>query len=341
MGSRTARGAVVAVVAVGVALGLALAGCTTPAPEPTSTHEPDGFEVLGFQEAWSDLRIAENADALTYVGIDGVTLTDGGASLPLPGEGELEALAAAHDAGLPAELLFSNFDGDLGEFSPGVAATLLGSPSNRAAVIGSLVDAVDQQGWDGVMIDLESMTSEMTDDLTAFAQELRNALPGDIRLDIALMSATDEAGYGWWGYDLPALAEAVDRMTIMSYDQHGTWSDAGPVGALDWQRDVVGELRRQVPDEPIDLGIAGYGYLWSPDGTSRSVSDEEARTLAGDDAVFDEDAGEWTATLADGTVLWWSDARSRDLRVQLAHELGLDGVAIWSLGLSDPLVSAE
>jgi spore germination protein len=321
---------------------LLLAGCTVAAPGPTPTSDhPDGaFEVLGFQEGYRDLVIAENAAALTYVGVDGVSLTDGGATLPLPGEGELAALEAAHDAGLGAELLFSNFDGELNDFSPGVAATLLGSADNRAAVIASLVTAVDEQSWDGVMIDLESMTGQMTDDLTTFAVELRAALPADARLDIALMAATDEAGYRWWGYDLPALADAVDRMTIMTYDQHGTWSDAGPVGALDWQREVVAELRRQVPDEPIDLGVAAYGYLWHGD-ESRSVSPAEARELAGDAATFDEQVGEWTATLDDGTVLWWSDTRSRERRVQLAHELGLDGVAIWSLGLTDPLVTAE
>jgi spore germination protein YaaH len=70
------------------------------------------------------------------------------------------------------------------------------------------------------------------------------------------------------------------------------------------------------------------------------VSDEEARDRVGDaggSARWDSTAAEQTATLADGAVLWWSDSRSLDTRVQLAHGLGLAGVAVWSLDLSDPV----
>lgn len=325
-----------AVVAAGVALVL-LAGCAptaAPAPPPDAAAP---FEVLGFQEAWLDPgTIASNAGALTFVGVDGVNLTDGGATLPTPDDTAVAALDAAHAQGLGAELLFSNFDEQLGDFSPEVAATLLGSTDNRAAVVASLAATVADQSWDGVMIDLESMTADDAGGLTALAQELDAALPAGVRLDIALMSATDDEGYAAWGYDLPALAAAVDRITIMTYDQHGTWSESGPVGALDWQRDVVTALLAQVPAQKVDLGIAGYGYVWTPDG-SRSVSDAEARDLF-PAATFDESSGEWTATLTDGTIAWWSDARSFASRVALARELGLAGVAVWSLGLSDPLV---
>jgi spore germination protein YaaH len=47
--------------------------------------------------------------------------------------------------------------------------------------------------------------------------------------------------------------------------------------------------------------------------------------------------GEWTAQLRDGSTVWWSDARSFAIRVAMARADGLHGVAVWSLGLSDPL----
>jgi spore germination protein len=46
---------------------------------------------------------------------------------------------------------------------------------------------------------------------------------------------------------------------------------------------------------------------------------------------------EWHATFRTGTVIWWSDARSYRARLALAHSLKLGGVAVWSLGQSDPL----
>jgi len=48
-------------------------------------------------------------------------------------------------------------------------------------------------------------------------------------------------------------------------------------------------------------------------------------------------AGEWTATLPDGSVLWWADARSVARRIALARALGLRGIAVWSLGTGDPI----
>jgi spore germination protein len=311
---------------------LVLTGCSAA----RSDGEP-GLEVLGFAEsAGGAASVLANADALSYVGVDGVTLADGGTAVPLPDDAAVEALEAAHDAGLGAELLVSNYDGELGDFSPANAAALLGDAEARSGVATSLAEAVRQQGWDGVMIDLESMTADDADGLTAFARDLREALGSGPRLDIALMAATDAQGYRAWGYDLAGLADIVDGVSIMTYDQHGTWSEAGPVGALAWQREVATALLDEIPSDKIDLGVAGYGYAWGPDG-SRSVSVAEARDLAGSAARFDETVGEWTAVLDDGTILWWSDSRSQTLRADLARELGLRGVAIWSLGQSDAI----
>jgi spore germination protein YaaH len=54
-------------------------------------------------------------------------------------------------------------------------------------------------------------------------------------------------------------------------------------------------------------------------------------------AQWDPTQQEWHATLGDGTILWWSDARSFAAREALARSLHLGGVAVWSLGQGDPL----
>jgi spore germination protein YaaH len=86
----------------------------------------------------------------------------------------------------------------------------------------------------------------------------------------------------------------------------------------------------------VDLGIAGYGYVWHADGTGHTVSDARARQLAGSHATWHAKAAEWSADTSGGT-LWWSDHRSYDRRLRLAHDLGLHGVAVWQLGSADPL----
>jgi len=127
----------------------------------------------------------------------------------------------------------------------------------------------------------------------------------------------------------------------MAYDEHGpTWNGVGPIGGLPWQEACLQQLLTLVPAAKVDLGVAGYGYTWPTTGTGVSVGDAQARQMVADDgssATWDSTQGEWTATLSDGTVLWWSDAKSWSLRVTLAQKYALHGMALWSLGLSEPL----
>ena len=98
----------------------------------------------------------------------------------------------------------------------------------------------------------------------------------------------------------------------MTYDQHGTWSGPGPIGALAWQRRAVGVVTSMVPAAKVDLGVAGYGYTWPRDRDGRTVTDKQARKLVARDgakARWRKGPGEWTARLSDGTRMWWSDGR--------------------------------
>jgi spore germination protein YaaH len=126
----------------------------------------------------------------------------------------------------------------------------------------------------------------------------------------------------------------------MAYDEHGTWENQpGPVGALAWQLEGLAALRAQVPADQIDLSQAGYGYAWRPHRNVQ-LSDAQARRLVAADratARFDSSVGEWTASLPDGSTLWWADARSFALRVTVARNQHLHGLAVWDLGDSDPL----
>ena len=122
---------------------------------------------------------------------------------------------------------------------------------------------------------------------------------------------------------------------------HGpTWSGPGPVGSRRWQAAALAAVATQVPVGKIDLGVAGYGYTWPTTGTGRTVTVAQARRLVARDgatARWRTGPGEWTARLSDGTRLWWSDRRSYRLRVDLARQRGLHGLAVWRLGSADTL----
>jgi spore germination protein len=374
-----ARAGGVAAVASAALLALVLGGCTsatgassadeaTTSSSDASVRDADAeadtadaaaagvpsLDVTGFVLEGADPELLEaSAASLDVVGVDGVLVSVDGTSVSAPSADAEAQRDAAHALGLAAQLLVSNFDDGIGDFSEPVAHALLASPANRSAVVADLASRVTTGGWDSLMIDLESLTSADSAGLTAFAGELRAAVGPDVRLDLALQASPTVEGYAELGYDVPALAPSIDHLTLMAYDQHGPWEpdDPGPVGSLDWTIDSLAALAELAPTDQVVLGVAGYGYRWSGGGgdddddddsvgAAGPVSDEEARDSvedAGGSARWDSTAAEQTATLDDGSVLWWSDARSLDTRVSLARGLGLAGVAVWSLDLSDPV----
>ncbi|MFC5502175.1 glycosyl hydrolase family 18 protein [Lysinimonas soli] len=329
-------------------LAVVLAGCvsrpTTPravAPQP-HTAAPSTAVVTGFQPSWGDpVNLDASKTGMSTVAVSGIDIASDGASVTAPTPAVLAQLAHAHRLGLKAEVLLLNIDG--GRFSDTVAAAMLGTAANRESAAASLAAVVKSGGWDGVMFDLESLSASEAPGLTAFAAALRRAVGPAVHLDAAIQPSTTPGGYLRQGYDVAGLLRSLDRLTVMAYDQHGTFdpTDPGPVGSLNWQKKVLDALLITAQPGQIDLGVAGYGYRWASDGT-HTVGDHRARRLVeadGSIARFDQGTGEWTATLKDGQVFWWADTRSIALRVALAERLGLHGVAVWSLALSDPLTT--
>jgi spore germination protein len=319
-----------AVVLVAVVLGgtLVAHALTGPTLSVEAYAEPGGAAAS---------RVSAAAPHVATIGIDGVTIAEDGRRLNAPPEGIAALARTASGRGAAAELLVSNYSSAIGDFSPRIGTALLGSAANRERVAGDVARLAARTGMDGVQIDLESLRARDRPGLVAFAASVRSAvheqLGSEASVSMAVMASTDAAGFHDTGYDLRRLTEHVDRVVLMTYDQHGPWSGAGTVGALPWATKVVRAAERQgVRSSTIDLGIAGYGYVWGGDSADAQVTPAAAEKAAGERARWSDRDGEWSARLDDGRVLHWSDARSFRARTALARQLGLHGVAMWSLG---------
>jgi spore germination protein len=336
-------------VAVAIVLATVVAGTAGCAATPAVPFRVTGYASTG---ATTNAQLAASRKAMTMVGVDGVTLTADAAGVSAVGSANLELLREAHHLHKSAELLISNYSNTIGDFDSNLVATMLNSPAKRTSVIHALAADVRSQGWDGITIDLESLNNfgapgHTRDDnagLVAFAKALRAAL-GKKSISICLSATT--GSYTDLGYDLSNLGRSVDHVVLMAYDQHGpSWSSAGPIGGFTWAKSSLHGLTGVLPAAKIQLGIGEYGYSW-PAGAAGGVprgggpyTDAAARALVKKSNVpaqWDASEREWHATLPDGTILWWSDARSFAAREALARSLHLGGVAVWSLGQADPL----
>jgi spore germination protein YaaH len=320
---------------------LVVSGCSAQAAQPVAS-----VQVVGYAEAGSTpvSRLDASRKALTTVGVDGINVGPDGASLSPVSSEARSLLQAAHARGEKAELLLGNFDAGLGDFSPRIGDALLGSPAHIDAVVSQLGDVVEKGGWDGVTIDLESLSPKYPSGLTSLVTKLHSALGPGKSVSVCVMAST--GGYRELGYDLRGLGRAADHVVLMAYDQHGpTWSSAGPIGGMPWVTKTLAPLLATIARSKLQLGIAGYGYTWPGEGSGVQVSgvqvsDADARarvTRDGATPVWSAKQQEWHTTLRNGTVMWWSDAKSYRARLAYAERLHLGGVAVWSLGLADPL----
>ena len=127
------------------------------------------------------------------------------------------------------------------------------------------------------------------------------------------------------GYLLAPLGDAVDTVALMTYDQHGPgWSGPARSVPCRWQREALATLLEKVPrregrprDRRLRLHLAAHG-------TGHSLTVKQVRKrVAADGATprWRAGAGRVDRRLSDGTVLWWSDGDSYELRVQLAKDL--------------------
>jgi spore germination protein len=329
------------VLAVAGLAALTAATASSAASTGSGRAHQRALAVTGFQEEGTPpARITTDARALTTVGVDGVNLSPDGASVGRPDRGALADLKTAHRDHLRSTFLVGNFNNAINDFSEPYTHNLLDSPRNVRIVVRGIVTSVRSQGWDGVSVDLESLRARDRSGLVRFLTELDRALPANKTLSVCVTNFTTPTAYRSNGYDLTAIGRVVNQVVLMAYDEHGSWENTpGPVGSLAWQREGLAVVLRSIPASKIDLGVAGYGYAWRPH-SNYQVSDTAARRLVARDhgtKRFDTKVGEWTGHLPDGSTLWWSDARSYPLRVALAKRLGLHGLAVWDLGLSDRL----
>lgn len=323
-------------VLLGLVITLPLTGTAVPAPARADD------EVTGWILPSAASRLVrESADGLTTLAVVGVGLRPDGASTAPVSPDMVRLARAGRRHGLHTELLVSNYSNRLGEFDPRALHRLLDRPRHIRRVADRLAGAVRRGPWDGVNVDLERVRASDSRGLVRFVAALQRAMPPRRTVSIDVSASTSLRAYRAHGYRLAGLARHVDVVDLMAYDYSGpTWTDAGPIGPLPWQRAALRALLRKVPAQQVQLGVAGYGYTWPETGTGRSLSPRAARRIVradGAEAEFRRKVGEWAATLSNGTELRWSDGRSYRLRVRLAHRFGLRGTAVWRIGSADPL----
>ncbi len=250
----------------------------------------------------------------------------------------------AHEQDIAVWALASN------SFDPELTSAVLRSRERRANMIEQLVAFAEMYNLDGLNIDFENVYYEDRDYLTQFVRELT---PAAHHKDLTIsIDVTAISGSPTWSmcYDRQALAEIVDYVILMGYDEYSRGSSVpGPVSSLPWVERSIRNMLPKVPRHKFVLGIPFYMRLWeqsTQEGeeglSSRAVDMHWLRNLP--DEL--KNRIEWDADNAlnyleyekDGKQysVWIEDEHSIAARLQLMHKYQLAGVAAWRRGFETP-----
>ncbi len=286
---------------------------------------------------------------LSYLTLFTYGITRDGELIPPERADEDEILALSREYGAKPLLLLSTLTED-GTFSNELAEYVLTNEAVRRRVTDALVDAVISRGYFGVDLDFEYIGGELADEYVSFVRGVNSALDarGDYITAVSLAPKTsaDQVGLLYEGHLYGALADAADRVLLMTYEWGYTYGPPMAVAPIDQVRRVVDYAITEMDADDAFLGMPSYGYDWTLPyvrGTSRarSLSAEQATKLAvekGARISFDQRAASpffsYYAPDEGGTprehIVYFEDPRSISAKLSLINEYGLVGASVWN-----------
>ncbi len=215
---------------------------------------------------------------------------------------------------------------------------LLNDAAGRRAFIGQVLAQLDRRHYQGVNIDFEELNETGDEPLIRFMQELYAALhPKGYLVTIDVTPMNED-------YNLPALRSCVDYVCLMAYDEHFSTSAPGPVAPYPWIEYVLEQTCKQIPSEQVILGVAGYGYDWTPGAEGVDITYQQAMVRANRRSAtpvrFDNQTYSLSFRYADDRgrahSVWFNDAASAYNVLRASADYETAGVALWRLGSEDP-----
>ena len=232
--------------------------------------------------------------------------------------------------------LITSFQFD--RFHPETVRRLAGDSVLLGVVAGRVSDLIAANGYRGVVLDLEGMSSADGDTLYRVINQFARSLHArKIQPVIVAVPASDTVTY-----PARSVLHTADMMLVMLYDEHWAGSPPGPIASPEWARRQLGARVQAAGASRVVVSLPAYGYLWNAGGGPGTVIgyDEAKRTALRASVNLERDPASQNlhATLPGQWDLWVSDSALVASLMSDARQLGVTRFALWRLGLEDERV---
>lgn len=306
-----------------------------------STDATPEREVSAYLVWWDQERgfetLQDNADVIDTVHPFWYQMKADGTVEPFSGAADEEIVNFCKRNNIKILPVISN------EHDPLPVSLMLEDSEVTQAHINNIVALVQENNYDGIEIDYESLNEDDREGLSQFITDLSTTLhENDLLLTSAVHAKKTDEGT-WSGpaaQDWATFNTACDSVKIMTYDYHWSTSEAGDIAPLSWMRDVLDYAVSIIDKEKIHLGIHFYGYDWvGEEGQDLTYNDvQELIELFGPVDIQLSEEMERTFTYSrDETehTVYFSDKLVVEPRIELVTEYDIGGIGIWRIGQED------
>jgi spore germination protein YaaH len=233
-------------------------------------------------------------------------------------------------------------------FNQKVIHNFLVSSSAQDKVINGLVYLAEKDDYIGWQFDFENISYLDRDLYSAFVEKAATVFhQNGLILSVAAVSRSvdyeDTLAYRNWGgaFDYKRLANAVDFISLMTYDDSKSYGPTSSTIYINW---VLAYVKDKIPPEKLSMGIPFYYWGWSLAPLKRVSSGSYGLVaFTAQNFVckhgFDEALGvPWLTYVAGNKAykIWYENKRSFELKLGIVKNNKLRGFSAWVLGQEDP-----
>lgn len=256
---------------------------------------------------------------------------------------DLDYVRWAHENGYQVWALLHNLDAG---YTRAMTHEVISSTEKRAEVIRQIMAYASIYELDGINIDLEAIPEKDGEYYIQFCKEMAVYC----KQQGLTVSADFPVVKSWTGhYGREELSEYLDYIIIMGYDEHwGTSPIAGSVASRTWTDEGIYYTLQEVPKEKVVIGIPFYTRLWLEEEvngeiqvSSKAMGMDYAKNYMDERGVeweWLEDIGQYYAEFTEDDIrhrMWLEDVNSVEMRMQIAADYDVGGVAGWRIGFEN------
>lgn len=246
-----------------------------------------------------------------------------------------------HTKGFEIFPVLNNYDVRSGTWKGDLIAKLLASDTAVETLVANIAHKLEKRRYQGIVIDFKRIPDRSVAPFLKFVQELKARLrKSDKSLFVALPAYERR-------FDMWTLADSVDKLVLLAYDQHWEQSAAGPLSAQGWFEAQLERAFRKVDGDKFIVAVGSYAIDWThkENPTAERISVPAAwEILAESKTRFWFEAKSLNGMfsyISSGDIahsVWMLDGVTMHNQVASALAMEPAGLALWRLGTEEPTV---